>query len=317
MAFKAGSWSSLPIDYVIEKYGIPYAKKKFGPKAFYAHLNKMGRRSRRKPRRASRRIYGVGVRRSRGLARRRLMDSDEEMEVAPGITYKRSSSSSLSRAVKKSKASKMSVLVGQTERKVHYEKLVLSGVAPSETVDTRTLYEMQLYNVGQGAYRGQRLAQKIKALKINIAGTIYSNNTSTAQSFRFLVVCDKKPALGDRKQNFFLPKSEENVPHNFVTTGDYSQIVEPLNISRYRVISDRKFKVAPRVTSNSSDANVLINYWVNVDRNIDYLAESDGATNQQKITPNFYLFVYSELENSAGGDAVAVANINTYQHFIG
>lgn len=40
-AFKAGSWASLPIDYVIENYGIPYAKKHFGKKAFYSKLSKM------------------------------------------------------------------------------------------------------------------------------------------------------------------------------------------------------------------------------------------------------------------------------------
>lgn len=45
-AFKAGSWASLPIDYVIENYGIPYAKKHFGKKAFYKKLSKMPNRRR-------------------------------------------------------------------------------------------------------------------------------------------------------------------------------------------------------------------------------------------------------------------------------
>lgn len=34
----------MPIDYVIENYGIPFAKKHFGPKAFYTHIERMPRR---------------------------------------------------------------------------------------------------------------------------------------------------------------------------------------------------------------------------------------------------------------------------------
>jgi hypothetical protein len=70
------------------------------------------------------------------------------------------------------------------------------------------------------------------------------------------------------------------------------------------------------VSQNETRANLLIKYNVKVDRNVDYLAET-SLDDTQKITPNFYLFVFAELENSASGSDIAQARIFTYQHFVG
>lgn len=42
LAFKAGGWASLPIDYAIEKYAVPYAKRHYGKKAFYRKISQFG-----------------------------------------------------------------------------------------------------------------------------------------------------------------------------------------------------------------------------------------------------------------------------------
>ena len=158
LAFKVGGWASLPIDFVIENYGIPFAKKHFGEKAFYAHIKKMGLRRRRgKYRRRKRKIlgypkrYGLVSYRTGRYGRRRLTTP---MEIEGGLKRKVTlpMESSLSRAVKKGK--EMSVVVGRTEKKTHFEKLVFAGTDPFERVDVGTLFEMQLFNVGQGAAMG-------------------------------------------------------------------------------------------------------------------------------------------------------------------
>lgn len=42
IAFKAGGWASIPLDYAIEKYAIPYIKENFNETAFYRKINTFG-----------------------------------------------------------------------------------------------------------------------------------------------------------------------------------------------------------------------------------------------------------------------------------
>ena len=202
--------------------GQPFVRKadRYADRRFKRYVR---RRWRRNPK-ARWSQYGVVYTGGRG--RRRLTTPMEISQSQSSAGSKRSAPSSLSLAVKRSK--EMSVVVGRTEKKTHFEKLSFDG-DPPETVDVGTLYEMQLFNVGQGAASGERLATKVKALSLDICGIIYGNNTSTASSYRFLVVADNKPVIGDRKQDFFRPQQNTNVPYNFDTTGDYAQIVEPVN----------------------------------------------------------------------------------------
>lgn len=44
LAFKVGGWSSLPIDYAIENYALPYAEKNFSEKGFYNKISQFGAR---------------------------------------------------------------------------------------------------------------------------------------------------------------------------------------------------------------------------------------------------------------------------------
>lgn len=43
LAFKAGGWASLPIDYALEKYALPFVKKNFSEKGFYGHISQFGK----------------------------------------------------------------------------------------------------------------------------------------------------------------------------------------------------------------------------------------------------------------------------------
>lgn len=50
LAFKAGGWASLPMEYVGEKYVLPYVQRRFGEKAFYNKISQFGSTSQQTPR---------------------------------------------------------------------------------------------------------------------------------------------------------------------------------------------------------------------------------------------------------------------------
>lgn len=288
LAFKAGGWASIPMDYVIENYGIPYAKKHFGEKAFYAHISKMPKRKR-------------GGRRRRKLTAEPMLISQESLKRA---------GPELLRAAKRAKYSPTMVR-SIPEKKCFYQEI------PQNLQSVGVLRVDQLLTVPQGAESGQRIGQKIRAHYIDVRGWLRNESTSLGQTVRIVFVQDNKPQLGTLTTNLFQTESSDNDPVNFVGTGDLSQVTKKINTSRFRVISDRRFKLAPRVTSNDTKTYVNLNYKVNINRNIDYLTDLGLETDVNRITPNIYCLVFFELESSTTGANLLDKHIQFYQYFSG
>ena len=201
-------------------------------------------------------------------------------------------------------------MVGISEKKTHYLN------AENLSLDVGEFETHQLYNVAQGVLMGDRIGSSIRAHSIHINGTIRNLITSQSLVLRVLVLQDKRPQLGDRKQNFFKPKSQDNQPHNFLSTGDFSQVIEPVNTNRFRILSDRKFQLAPAVSGNQGKDNQLVSYRVKVNRNFTYLTESTLST-VEKIQPNLWMVMFCEQQGGTTGTNSAELKLNVYQDFTG
>lgn len=296
LAFKAGSWSSLPIDFVIENYGIPFAKKHFGEKAFYMRIKN-------KPKR-----YG-----GRRRTRRRLMDDPMIISQTESETPVRAVARSVGTQTPLSKHRKIRPsghYSTMEERKTHFLD------ATNLLLDVGTMESQQLYNLPQGVKLGDRIGARVRAHSIRINGSIRNRITSIPVCLRVLIVHDKRPQLGDVKQNFFQSKTTANEPHNYVTTGDYTQVIEPVNSNRYRVLSDRRFKLAPTTSANLGKENALINYHVKVNRFFKYLTEST-LSDTEKICPNMYILYFVENQTSTTGVGTCEVKLNVYETFTG
>ena len=217
-AFKAGTWASLPIDYALENYAIPYAKKNFNERAFYNKLNKMGR--------APRRRYLTSA-----------LVSQDPMEGIELPTKR--SGSDLYRAAKRAKYARKSSAAGSGETKTAFDDIAKS------TQDVGNLRVETLFDINQGTSNGDRLGSKIYAKYIDVRGFIRNLNTSTGNNARILIVQDNKPQIGPVGTNLFAPKSDANDPTDYTTGGDLTQIVDPINTNRFRVLSDRRYKLPP------------------------------------------------------------------------
>lgn len=289
LAFKAGGWSSLPADYVIENYVVPAAKKHLGPRSFYKHIHRMGRTPGR------RYLTPVSV-------------SQDPMEGIV-VSHKRSGTD-LYRAAKRAKYARKAAGAGSLETKTAYDDIAVAtqsvGVLRTET----------LFDINQGTSNGDRLGSKIYAKYIDIRGYIRNLNTSTTNNARLLIVQDNKPQLGSLAVNLFAPRTDSNDPSDYSTGGDLTQITDPVNSNRFRVLSDRRFKMAPLVSSNEGKSQVLLDYRVKVDRYIEYLTDAE-LTLANKIKPIYYAVLFCELENGSVGSAVMSRHIQFYMHFSG
>lgn len=289
LAFKAGGWASIPADYVIENYGIPYAKKHLGPKSFYKHINKMGRSPRR------RYLTAATV-------------SQDPMEGVV-ISHKRAGTD-LYRATKRAKYARKAAGAGSQETKTAFDDIAVS------TQSVGVLRNITLFDINQGTSNGDRLGSKIYAKYIDVRGYIRNLNTSTTNNARLLIVQDNKPQLGNLTSNLFAPRSDSNDPSDYTTGGDLTQITDPINHNRFRVLSDKKLKMAPLVSSNEGKSQVLLDYRVKVDRYIEYLTDTELDL-ANKIKPIFYAMIFCELENGSVGSAVMSRHIQFYMHFCG
>lgn len=280
LAFKAGGWASIPIDYVIENYGIPYAKKHFSPEAFYSHISELGNRKMQPM------IISQDSRKRSGL---------------PLYAMKR----------KKPKYNRRSQRIPVGEMKCHFEEISTS------TQSVGALRTEQLYVITQGAEVGERIGSKIRAHHIDVRGYIRNLSTSLGQTCRILIVQDNKPQLGAYTTNLWQYEGSDNDPVDFSTGGDLAQVGKKVNTSRYRVISDRRFKLAPLVTSNDTSTYVNLKYRVTVNRNIEYLTDAGFETDINRITPNILAFVFFELESSTTGANLLQRDIQFYEYFTG
>lgn len=284
LAFKAGGWASLPIDYVIENYGIPFAKKHFGKKAFYSHISQMPS--------------------SRRRTMMQPMIVSQESRKRSGVPLY-----SLAKRAKYGRPGKKHP--GDSELKCHYEEISIS------TQSVGTLRTQQLYQVTQGAEIGERIGSRIRAHYVDVRGYIRNLSTSLGQTCRILFVQDNKPQLGAHTTNLWQFEGTDNDPVDYATGGDLAQVGKKVNTSRYRVISDRKFKLAPLVTSNDSQTYVNLNYRVNINRHIEYLTDVGLETAVNRINPNIFCFVFFELESSTTGANLLQRDIQLYEYFSG
>lgn len=287
LAFKAGGWASLPIDYVGEKYVIPYAKEKLSEKNFYAHISKMPRKRSKRSRRK--------------LTAEPMLISQESLKRA---------GPELLRAFKRARYNKKMKGYGM-EKKCFFQE-----ISPS-TQDVGTLRTEQLFEVPQGAEYGERIGHKITAHHIDVRGYIRNLSTSLGQTVRILFVQDNKPQLGSHTVNIWQAEGSDNDPVNFVSTGDLAQTTKKVNPSRYRVISDKRFKLAPLVTTNDTKTYINLNYRVNINRNVDYLTDIGLETSVNRIHPNLFMFIFFELESGVPGTAILSRDIQLYQYFSG
>lgn len=285
LAFKAGGWASLPIDYAVENYVIPYAKKKFSEKAFYAHISKMP--SNRKGRRY--------------LTSQPMVISQESLKRGGG---------ELLRVAKRAKYAHKN-MVGNTEKKCIFQE-----ISPS-LQSIGTLRTEQLYDTNQGAAFGERLGSKIRAHYIDVRGYLRNESTSLGGAVRILFLQDNKPQLGAHTTNLFQAEGSDNDPVNFAAGGDLAQVTKKINTSRYRVISDRRFKLAPRVSANETGTFVNLSYRVSINRNIEYLTDVGLESNVNRINPNLFCLVFYELESSSTGANLLSRDIQLYQYFSG
>lgn len=196
------------------------------------------------------------------------------------------------------------------------KKCKFQEISPS-TQSVGTLRTEQLYEVTQGAEFGERIGHKITAHHIDVRGYLRNLSTSLGQTVRILFVQDKKPQLGNHTINIWQAEGSDNDPVNFSTGGDLAQVTKKVNTSRYRVISDKRFKLAPSVTSNDTKTYVNLNYRVNINRNIEYLTDAGLETSVNRIHPNLFCFVFFELESGSTGTNLMSRDIQLYQYFSG
>lgn len=296
LAFKAGGWASLPMDYALENYVLPYAKKKISEKKFYSHISKMPRKY--KP-------YSKNAKMRRFLTSEPMVISQED----PTTESLKRSGIELLRAHKRAKYSKNSVMGISPEIKCCFQEISTS------TQNVGVMRVEQLYNVNQGAERGERIGQKIRAHYIDVRGFLYNQSTSLSTVTRILFVQDKKPQLGATTTNLFQAEGSDNIPVDYGTGGDLAQVTKKINLSRYRVLSDRRFKLNPFGNHNSKVLN--LNYRVQINRNIDYLSDATLKTDTEKISPNIFCLLFFEVESGTTGVNLLKRDIQLYQYFSG
>ena len=319
--YKTGSWTSIPVEEGLKAYG-----KKYNEVTNPRHMKYYNRRKRAYRKRGGkptpiRYSWSINPRpkntfrySGRKLGRRRLttpMDaSPPRISQSPGFTRARSPSTPRAKKKLRFSNTEPNMSIGIVERKTHY----LS--AENLTLNVGEFETNQLYYLPQGVKMGDRIGTSIRAHSILINGSLRNLVTSLATTIRVVLVHDKRPQLGDLKQNFFRPKTTDNAPHNFVNSGDFSQVIEPINNLRFRVLSDRRFSLAPSVSGNQGKDVALINYRVKVNRRIQYLSEST-LNDSEKVIPNMYLIYFVENESSTTGTGTAEVKLNLYEEFSG
>jgi hypothetical protein len=237
-AFKAGSWSSIPVDWIVENYGIPFAKEKLGPEAFYSHINKMG----------SRRLTKYQPAKKYGAKKYRVAN-----HVATTVM-------------------RSPVLLGMVDRKVHASGISGTGIA------AHSIQSTQLYNVAQGVNMGDRIGRQIRALTVHVNGYFRNLSNTKTCFLRVLCVQDKKPQLGGLNVNLFVPFSNANNPQDFGAAPNHDTVRLPINTDRYMVLSDRLHKLAPNTADNGGANGKVVKYTIKVNKNLNYLNDGSSAS---------------------------------------
>jgi len=276
LAFKAGTWAGLPLNYLIEKYGIPYVKQRLGERAFYKKINSM----------PSRRLTAH--------------------KAAGTTSYLKHKKSSSVYAPKYKK----NYMIGVPELKTHTTQL------NSGSLTTHNTQDALLYNMNQGVEAGQRIAKEIQARRINF--NLFARNLGNANSIylRVLVIADKKAQIGATNTNLFRSKGEAYEPIDFGVSSSMDTIRNPINLDRYTVYSDRKFKLAANIAGNNGDQNAIIKYSVNINRKIRYLADTVGVSSD-KVTPNIWVKYWIERDDGAAVASQGNVSMDIYQEFLG
>lgn len=277
-AFKAGSWASLPIDYLIEKYGVPYVKKKLGPKAFYTYIEKMPYQPRRL---------------TRTVTPKRL------------FTSKHKSPSSLQVINRPTK-----MLVGIVDKKVATSQLNATSLSAHNTQDSL------LYNLNQGVEMGQRVGRTVSASHVQVNGYARNLNNTNTLYLRMVCLIDKKPQIGATNTHLFKAKSDDNQPIDFGIGTSMDTVRNPINTDRYTVVSDRRFKLSPNLANNMGNNGRVIKYTMKFNRVINYLTETTG-TAVDKVSPNIWFKYWIEKDDGTAGTSQADVALDFYQYFSG
>lgn len=279
LAFKAGSYSSLPLDWVIENYGIPAAKvlAKKGEDSFYRYISKMPR--------------------SRNLSR--------YTPAKKYTTSKYRASTSIPASVTRS-----SLMVGIVDRKVATTSL------NSSSLTSHVLTATQLYNVAQGTLMGERVGREIRASTVSI--NAFARNLSNTKTLYLRMLClqDKKPQVGGVAQNLFKSRTNENLPIDFGVTNSMDTIRSPINKDRFMVLSDRKFRLSPNLAENAGANGRIIKYTVPINKRFNYLTETTISA-VEKINPNVFFIYWIETDDSSALASAANVACDIYQYFTG
>lgn len=148
LAFKAGGWASLPIDYVFERYALPYARKNFSEKGFYNKISQFGSTS------------------SRTLARDRIAFSGKFRRNK--MPAKRSYYNNNNAVNKRLRRVEAMARANRPEMKT----ITWSSVG---TVVNGTQNVLDITSIAQGTGVNERVGQHIKVWRIEIRGSSFNS----------------------------------------------------------------------------------------------------------------------------------------------
>lgn len=288
LAFKAGGWASIPVDYAVENYAIPAAKKlnEKTEKKFYSHISKFGKSKsgRRLTKKAMplKRTYHIAGAEAESIAKRLRSDQKERLAMFNGII----------------------------DKKVATSQLNASSLSAHNTQDT------QLFNLNQGTQMGQRVGRIVTASKVDVNCYARNLNNTNTLYLRVLVMCDKKPQVGTTNTKLFNAKGDSNDPIDFGLGATMDSIRNPINSNRFTVYSDRRFKLAPNLADNQGDNSSVFKYSIKLKRKIEYLA-STVPSSVDRVNPNIILKYWIEKDDGSAGTSLCDVAMDIYQHFIG
>lgn len=261
-AFKVGAWSSLPVDYILTEYGLPFIKRKLIQLQQY--IQRRGRRlmRTRSSSRKSRPKHGGG---SLPLKKRKV-------GYYPPPTA-------------------LSYLF---EKKIEYQARSYAELQPS----TPVTYQLGS-TLGQGVTRGDRIGSEICLIGYQVKMQINNIATIALDKYylRCLVLQTDRPGQVVTT-NLFRAEADTNTPVDFDTSGDSLQIIKPINRNIHRVLFDRKFEILPNTSNSLGKHHRLLEFYVDLkNQKCTFNTEGTAAT---RILPNITFMYFLEVEDNVG-----------------
>lgn len=145
LAFKAGGWASIPVDYIAEKYAIPYIKENFNETAFYNKINKFGANN--------------------------TTDSSNQTRFSHKINSpKYNTTTKMKKYTYRNRS--ISSRLARVEKMARNNRAEMKSVTwtSSGTIATSTINTLEMTSIGHGTGINERIGDRIKVWRIEIRG---------------------------------------------------------------------------------------------------------------------------------------------------